>query len=209
VSFIFRNKQNASISTSMAIISVLVGSVREGRQGIKVANYVRDQLKTRGHQVHFIDPLEYKSLLVFQDRYVWQKNPSAELTKVRDLLKESDGFFLVTPEYNYSYSPAIKQILDTFYLTEYRAKPFGLVSYSGGPHAGVRAIEQLKLAVTAIGGVPVAAYWGVPFLQNQFDEQGKLKDEALQKGFDHTIKEFEWYTAALANHRKLDPSILQ
>lgn len=188
-------------------ISVLVGSIRTGRQGIKVANHVANQLKQRGHKVHLIDPLEYPSLLVFQERFRFQKDPKEDLVKVQQMLDESDGFIGVTPEYNYSYSPQIKQTMDIFF-NEFKFKPMSIVGYSGGAFAGVRAIEQLKLAATALGCLPVDAYWALPTVQNQFDENGNLKEAYHQGNLDKVLRTFEWYVAALANHRKLDPSIV-
>ena len=42
----------------MARIALIVGSVRENRQGIKVAHWMEGKLKSRDHTVYFIDPLE-------------------------------------------------------------------------------------------------------------------------------------------------------
>lgn len=82
----------------MAIISVLVGTARPQRQGIKLANYIAKKLESRGHKVHMIDPLEHKSLLSFDERYRYHPNPSEDLTKVQQKLDESEAFFAITPE---------------------------------------------------------------------------------------------------------------
>ena len=42
----------------MAKIALIVGSVRQERQGIKVARWMEEKLKSRNHVVFFIDPLE-------------------------------------------------------------------------------------------------------------------------------------------------------
>ena len=41
-------------------IAVFYGSVRSERQGIKYARFLNAQLSARGHQVSFVDPLEYR-----------------------------------------------------------------------------------------------------------------------------------------------------
>ena len=41
----------------MARIALIVGSVRENRQGIKVARWMEGKLNSRNHTVYFIDPL--------------------------------------------------------------------------------------------------------------------------------------------------------
>jgi len=40
------------------IIFLLYGSVSNDRKAIKASKYVRGLLEERGHQVHFIDPIE-------------------------------------------------------------------------------------------------------------------------------------------------------
>lgn len=82
----------------MAVISVLVGSCRTGRQGIKLADYVVNKLKTRGHTVHLIDPVKYTSLQSFTERYRYNKDPNPELGVVSKLLEESEGFIAISPE---------------------------------------------------------------------------------------------------------------
>ena len=42
----------------MAKIALIVGSVRQDRQGIKVARWMEEKLRIRNHMVFFIDPLE-------------------------------------------------------------------------------------------------------------------------------------------------------
>ncbi len=39
---------------------VVYGSVRTERKGIKAAHFIINKLKERGHEITFIDPLEYK-----------------------------------------------------------------------------------------------------------------------------------------------------
>jgi len=188
-------------------ISVLVGSTRPGRQGLRVAQYVAKKLKERGHTVNFIDPLEYKGIQTFVDRYKNLKEPNADLVAIHNLFEKSDGFVAITPEYNYSYSSQIKTFLDV-YLNEYKFKPLGMVSYSMGAFGGVRAIENLRQVANALGLSPVPTYAALPTVHTQFEENGDLKNDFNKQAFEALFREFEWYLAALANQRKLDPSIL-
>jgi NAD(P)H-dependent FMN reductase len=51
----------------MAKIALIVGSVRQERQGIKVARWMEEKLKSRNHVVFFIDPLELNLPLLDKD----------------------------------------------------------------------------------------------------------------------------------------------
>jgi len=192
----------------MDVITIFVGSIREGRHGIKVANYLHRELKQRGKKVHFVDPMDYPGILKFSERFRFLKNPNEDTIKVQQMVDESDGFIAVTPEYNYSYSPVIKQTFDLFF-NEFKFKPIGIVSYSQGQYGGVRAIENLKNLSVGLGMTPAPTYWSIPLVQNQFDESGNLKEEINKSNMEKMLREFDWYLAALKNHRKLDSSIIQ
>ncbi len=54
----------------------------------------------------------------------------------------ADAFIMVTPEYNHSYSPVLKNAID-YLFTEWNYKPVGFVSY-GSLAGGARAVEHLR-----------------------------------------------------------------
>jgi NAD(P)H-dependent FMN reductase len=57
----------------MAIIALILGSVRRDRQGINVGLWLEKKVKTRDHIVHFIDPLTLDLPLL--DRMYKEMNP--------------------------------------------------------------------------------------------------------------------------------------
>ncbi len=65
----------------MAKIAIIVGSVRQNRQGIKVAHWMEEKLKERGHIVYLIDPLEL-GLPLLDKMYKEISNPSPKLNTV-------------------------------------------------------------------------------------------------------------------------------
>lgn len=91
----------------MARIALIVGSVREKRQGIKVARWMEGKLKSRDHTVYFIDPLEL-NLPLLNKMYKEMPNPTAQLIDLRNKIKDAEGYMPVTPEYNHSVSAAMK-----------------------------------------------------------------------------------------------------
>ena len=97
----------------MANIAIIVGSVRQNRQGIKVARWMEGQLKNRDHIVYFIDPLEL-NLPLLDKMYKEITNPSENLRQLRNQIVEADGYMPITPEYNHSTSAAMKNTLDYF-----------------------------------------------------------------------------------------------
>src|SRR4051812_48624991 len=130
-------------------VPVILGSVREQRQGIKAAKFAERYAREKGWNSTIIDPLEYK-LPLLDKRYFEIKDPSEELKRLHDLIAAADGYILVTAEYNHNVPSPLKNMLDYFYK-EYFYKPSGIVSYSSGAFGGVRAAEQLRLICAELG----------------------------------------------------------
>jgi NAD(P)H-dependent FMN reductase len=104
----------------LAKIAIIVGSVRQNRQGIKVARWMEEKLNERGHTIYFIDPLEL-NLPLLDKMYKEIIDPTENLKQLRNQIVEADGYMPITPEYNHSTSAALNTldsflvILDIFY----------------------------------------------------------------------------------------------
>ena len=94
----------------MAKIALLIGSVRRDRQGIKVARWMEEKLKSRGHTVFFIDPVEL-DLPLLDRMYKEMTDPSDKIKNLRQKIVDAEGYLAITPEYNHSTSSAMKNIL--------------------------------------------------------------------------------------------------
>ncbi len=125
-------------------ISVLYGSTRTNRQRANEARFLVAGLKARGHKVHFIDAQVYP--LPFLDK-MFKEYPEGgapePMRQIADMLKASDGFMIVSGEWNHSIPPALKNLLDHF-QSEYYFKPSAIATYSAGPFGGVRASVHLR-----------------------------------------------------------------
>lgn len=185
----------------MAKIVVFVGSVREGRQGRKVADWVVDALNAREHDVTLIDPLEHEELLVLRQMYKSIENPSEDMKSLRKAVDEADGYVLCTPEYNHAFSGALKNALD-HWLEEYFFKPSVIVSYSAGNFGGIRATEHLRAVVAEMGMSAIPTSLAVSAVHKTFDDEGVLVDESYDDRLAKMLDEFEWYVRSLAIARQ-------
>jgi NAD(P)H-dependent FMN reductase len=183
----------------MARIALIVGSVRRDRQGIRVARWIEEKLKTRNHIVFFIDPLEL-NLPLLDRMYKEMENPSEKLKDLRNKIKDAEGYLSVTPEYNHSTSAAMKNTLD-YFLEEYYFKPSAIVSYSAGGFGGVNAAQHLRHIFAELGAPSISSSFPISRVQGVFDESGKLMDERYDKRIIRFLDEFEWYIEAFKNQR--------
>jgi NAD(P)H-dependent FMN reductase len=189
------------METKNVTISLIYGSVRSDRQGIKAAKYLEKKLQERDISVDFIDPMEYK--LPFLDKmykeYEQGKAPE-NMEKLAQKFKDSDGFLIVTGEYNHSIPPALKNLLDHF-QTEYYFKPSAIASYSAGNFGGVRSALHLRVILGELGMPAISSMLPFPVIGSLFDEnlvpQNKFTEPSAQRFLD----EFEWYLKAFKNQR--------
>ncbi len=183
------------------IISVLYGSYRDNRQGINGARFVERQLAHRGFEVHFIDAKE-SGLPMLNKMYKEYKEGDApsEMAAIGRKLEESDGFILVSAEYNHSMPAGLKNLLDHF-QSEYLYKPCGLVTYSAGPFGGVRSTAELRAVTGELGMSSIPSMLPLSQVGKNFNSEGAALDSAYERRAAKFLNEFEWYVDAMKEKR--------
>lgn len=184
-------------------LALINSSVREGRFGPTVANWITSLAKERDDlQADLIDLADHT--LPYELSHSPSKDVAHALEKVSPRLADADAFVVVTPEYNHSFPASLKSLID-WHRTEWEAKPVGFVSY-GGLAGGLRAVEQLRLvfaelhAVTTRDVVSFHNCWG------QFDETGALKDPTAATTAATTLfDQLVWWGLALREYREKRP----
>lgn len=176
-------------------IEILSGSPREHSTSRRVALHLQQWLTANTpHEIGLIDLYEW-NLPPLQTVYV---NPEKAPEAYRPLAERffaADAFILVTPEYNGSYSAALKNLLDHF--PKQHHKPFGVVTASTGALGGLRASQQLLLLIPALFGIASPYMLVVPHVDRKFSETGELIDEAFTNNVHNFVKEFLWLSERL------------
>ncbi|MFO1126875.1 MAG: NADPH-dependent FMN reductase [Rhodospirillales bacterium] len=177
------------------------GSVRSQRQGIKFARFLVAQLERRGHKVTLIDPLQYPLPLLDKMYKEYPKGEAPEpLEALADIIRNGDGFLIVSGEYNHGIPPALKNLLDHF-LEEWFWRPSAIACYSGGAFGGVRAAMQLRATLAELGMPSIPSLFPMPKVQDQFEDDGTPRDPAHERRVKRFLSEFEWYADALREAR--------
>ena len=185
----------------MAKIVVIVGSVRSERNGIKVATWVTQKLKDRGHNVSLIDPVEL-DLPLLDKMYKEMQDPPEKLQKLQKIISDADGYVPITPEYNHSISSALKNTLD-YFLEEYFFKPSAIISYSVGAFGGILAGNHLRQILAEMGAPSIPSQLPISKVHDVFDDVGNLLDKNYELRFSKFLDEFEWYVTAMNKQRML------
>ncbi|KAJ3341017.1 hypothetical protein HDU93_005881 [Gonapodya sp. JEL0774] len=209
----------------LSIVSIL-GSVRDGRLGIKVAEYINrvaskngkhaiDVLAMQihvtlkcapGHNLTFIDCAKPEWDLPMLRKRFMDYGPNEQiptsLTTLHKLFSEADAFILITPEYNQNAAPALTNMLDHF-LPEFNKKVAGIASYSisfGAARIGGSALRPM-CAQLGMVATPLSLTW--PSLTStSFDESGTPKDQMSIQSVAAFVQELEFYGLAIKNARE-------
>ncbi len=180
---------------------VIAGSVRSHRQGIKAARFVEHSLAARGHEVSLVDPVEIRLPLLDRMYKEYPKGSAPEaLEHLATLYRASDGFVVVSGEYNHSIPPALSNLLDHF-LEEYFFRPSAIVCYSAGPFGGVRAAMQLRAMLGELGMPSIPSILPIPVIGKALSDNGEPLDPAYARRFARFASELEWYAGALRDAR--------
>lgn len=171
-------------------IPVIQGTIRKDRRSIHVSRFIVSILEQHPEiRTMLVDPVDYN--LPYDGNDEISKDP-----KYTQIVKEADGFFIVTPEYNHSIPGSLKRLLDSE-LGNYNHKAVAIAGVSDGPWGGVRAIEALATAVRETGLVSLSVDVQFPFVQKIFDENGTLQDEAYVRRVNRVLKELLWMTKVM------------
>ncbi|WP_096420832.1 NADPH-dependent FMN reductase [Microcella alkaliphila] len=180
----------------MAHVMIVVGSVRPGRIGLPIAEWVRSRVEGAGHDVDFVDLRELALPFLDEPHHPSKRDYQHAHTRAWSARVEAaDALIFVTPEYNHSYSPALKNAIDYLYA-EWQAKPVGFVSY-GGMSGGSRGVTALELVLSSVGAVKVPTEVNLVAASKQLADGAFAADDRQNGGVDALIAQVVAYGEAL------------
>lgn len=187
------------VSINKMKIEIISGSPRTNSVTHRVALHLENQLKQNsGHEVGIIAMKDWNVPAV---QSVWSSLDKVplEFKPLAERVFNADAFIIVSPEYNGSYSPAMKNLLDHFPKQQH--KPFGIVTASPGAMGGMRAAQQLLLLVPALFGVASPYLLIIPAIDKKFSADGDLLDESFQNAVHNFISEFLWVSEKMVTEK--------
>jgi NAD(P)H-dependent FMN reductase len=171
-------------------IEIISGSPREKSLTRRVTRYLYTWLKQHTENEVGVIDLKDWNLPPVQSVFSSLEKTPGEFKPLAERIFSADAFILVSPEYNGSYSPALKNLLDHF--PKQHHKPFGIVTASPGAMGGLRAAQQLLLLVPALFGLASPYLLIVPAVDQKFDEEGRLTEPSFESNVHNFISEFLW-----------------
>jgi NAD(P)H-dependent FMN reductase len=183
-------------------IEIVSGSPRKESLTYRVVLHLKKCLEEKtNHTIDIIDVREWNLLALQQEVYSSIERAPQALQPLAKRMFAANAFILVTPEYNGSYTPALKNLFDHF--TKQTHKAFGIVTASPGALGGIRASQQMQLLINALFGIGSPHMLITPLVDKKFDQEGNLIDATFQKNIDVFVNEFLWLAESL--HPELEP----
>ena len=93
------------------LVYIVVGSVREGRTAIKIANWVESTIPTLGLKDFQTEVVDLKNGIYLCFQALTHPLPEFMINrnnKNGQKIAQADAFIFISPEYNHGYSPALK-----------------------------------------------------------------------------------------------------
>ena len=188
----------------MVYIKFIIGSTRPNRFGPKPATWLMELAKDYKDQASFelVDLKEVDLPFLDEPQPPAMGNYQNEHTKNwASLVDQADGFLFITPEYNHSVAPALKNAID-FVGSEWRAKPAAFVGY-GAEAGGTRAIEHLRNVVAWLGMYDLSEHVIIPNYWEQLDAQGNFTPTERQTASaKRMLKELIFWAEQMQRSRK-------
>ncbi|HEX6014679.1 MAG TPA: NAD(P)H-dependent oxidoreductase [Geminicoccaceae bacterium] len=168
------------------------GSARTGSINQKLARAAAAAARAHGAEVTLADLRDFPMPLYDGDLEAGEGMPEGAF-RFRALMAAHDGFLIASPEYNSSFTPLLKNMLDwasrkhpsdTGPLPAFRGKVAGLMSASNGRLGGIRGLPHLRQVLTTLGVLVAAEQLALPGAGEAFAEDGSLKDATFAKTLD-------------------------
>ena len=189
----------------MTVISVIVGSTRQGRFSEKPAQWIFEHLKKRDVDARLLDLRDFP--MPFFDQAMPPAMPGRPpyenevVKKWTGAIGASDGFIVVTPEYNYGPPAVLKNAIDWVY-PEWHRKAAAFVSFGGV--GGARSVQQLRETAIELQLAPIRSSVHIPVATLMAHFQGGDVDKGLaelETAAKVMLDDLIWWTGALKTAR--------
>jgi len=172
----------------MAVLKILVipGSLRSGSHNAKLAVVAAAEFARAGADVTRISLADYP-LPIYDGDLQAKSGVPKNAVNLKRMMGSHDGVLIVTPEYNSSVPPLVKNTIDWITRVQdphesrgqvFRERPFAIAAASESRLGGTRALAALRLILSACHATVVPNQLALSFADQDYDDMDRLKKEA-------------------------------
>jgi NAD(P)H-dependent FMN reductase len=169
----------------MAALKILVipGSLRSGSHNVRLAATAVYEFTQAGADVTRLSLSDFPLPLYDGDLQAKSGVPKNAINLKR-MIAAHHGVLIVTPEYNSSVPPIVKNAIDWVTRVQdphetrgqvFRERPFAIAAASEGRLGGTRALSALRLILAACHAVVIPNQLALSFAHEAYDDMDKLR----------------------------------
>lgn len=169
----------------MAAVKILVipGSLRTGSLNARLAAVAAHELARAGAEVTRISLSDF-SLPIYDGDLQAKSGVPKNAINLKRMIGSHHGVLIVTPEYNASIPPLIKNTIDWLTRVQdphevrgqvFLGRPFAIAAASQSRLGGARSLAALRVILTACRALVIPNQLALSFAGEAYDDMDKLK----------------------------------
>ncbi|MGE5158001.1 MAG: NADPH-dependent FMN reductase [Gemmatimonas sp.] len=172
----------------MASLKILVipGSLRTGSHNAKLSAQAAYEFAQAGVDVTRLSLADF-ALPIYDGDLQAKSGVPKNAINLKRMMAAHHGIVLVTPEYNSSIPPLLKNMIDWVSRVQdphemrgqvFRMRPFAIAAASEGGLGGTRALAALRLILSALQATVIPSQLALSFADQAYDDMDRLKNPA-------------------------------
>src|ERR1700693_5267202 len=163
-------------------ILVIPGSLRIGSLNARVAAVAAHELAQQGAEVTRISLADFP-LPIYDGDLQGKSGVPKHAVNLKRMIGAHHGVLIVTPEYNSSVPPLVKNTIDWVTRVQdthetrgqvFRENPFAIAAVSESRLGGTRALAALRLILTACHATVIANQLALSFAREGYVDMGRF-----------------------------------
>lgn len=153
-------------------IGFICGSLRAKSINAKLMSALILKTKAAGAEVQILDLGDYALPLLHADLEL-----PAGVERLKADMLSCGGIIMVTPEYNGSLPPLLKNAIDWLSMTgteQFKTPLYGIASCTPGPMSGIMVLRELNYILTRVGADVISPHVGTGRADQAFSASGEL-----------------------------------
>jgi chromate reductase, NAD(P)H dehydrogenase (quinone) len=172
----------------MAKILAISGSLREHAFTTRILRVAAEGAREAGAEITFVDLREYPMPIYNEDDHR-ANGYDADAARLQDLVAESEGLLVASPEYNGSIPGGLKNAIDWLsrksdkYATNevFKDKWGAMITSSPGSFGGLRCMAHLRGILSIMGVTVLPTEIAVTFVGQKFDGDSPIMTDEKTK----------------------------
>jgi len=178
-------------------ILVIPGSLRTGSHNARLAATAEHELAQAGAEVTRISLADFP-LPIYDGDLQTRSGVPKHAINLKRMIGVHHGVLIVTPEYNSSVPPLVKNTIDWVSRVQdaqetrgqvFRERAFAIAAASESRLGGTRALAALRLILSACGATVVPNQLALSFAGEAYDDMDRLKHPPDIEALDALVRQ--------------------